>query len=452
MIDRNKLIEKYRKNLNTKMRTGEYIHPLLHSIIGDTMGDNGKNLIVDKTNMSEFVSHYGKPVYADDDGLTDDKGFKLIYPFPNKNRDGHVSIPISVKDTFNEYGYVANSEYLYKMHAYLEKPVIAQMESYLIQNEYKLPIFIDKNIDIADIKKISVNGIELEIDNTYADDFYKDSSNKASDYMGYYAYERSIYGDAYVPNVMMKNTIVNGATGRHLKYIVSNYTEYSSGNVVKNINYSSMMWDSLCLASREMCRHLTWHEWNDMRNAKSPYYPLPIQVTFEYMTDSASFSEMLKNNFNMNFIGYMIIRTFRGSHQFPRPGYLNDSMSNKISNPFATHNLQNEDYLRAFTTNIRVPRSVPSIIITDNNDRTTKHEIKFIPPQWYKSDVKLNLVHAQPPKLTDISIFPKTEGAVCNMTIYKNIDKDNFLKSLDMNAFLLPAERSVMEWHSYDIL
>ena len=130
---------------------------------------------------------------------------------------------------------------------------------------------------------------------------------------------------------------------------------------------------------------------------------------------------------------------------------MNDSMGSKISNPFATHNLQNEDYLRAFTTNIRIPRSVPSIIITDNNDRTTKHEIKLIPPQWYKSDVKLNLVHAQPPKLTDISIFPKTEGVICNMTIYKNTDKDNFLKSLDMNAFLLPAERSVMEWHSYDI-
>ena len=451
MVDRDKLIKKFKDNLNMKMRVGEYIHPLIHAIIGDTMGDNGRNLIVNKTNPTELASHYNKPVYTDDDGFTDNKGFKIIYPSPNKNREGHVSIPISVKDTFSEYGYVANSEYLYKMHAYLERPTISQIDSYLIQNEYKIPLFIDKSINISNIKKISLNGIEVEIDNMYSDDFYKDSTNKAQMYTGYYAYDNDIYGAAYSSNSMNKVTLINGATGRHLRYIVSNYTEYSSGNVLKNINYSSMIWDSICLASREMCRHLTWHEWNDMRNAKSPYYPLPIQITFEYTNNRPTFDNSIKNNFNMNFIGYMVIRTFRGSHQFPRPGLVNNSMGEAIMNRFATHNLQNEDYLRAFTTNIRVPRNVPSIIITDINDKTTKHELKLIPPQWYKSDVKLDFVQAQPPKNTDISIFPKTEGVSCAMSIYKNEDRINFLKKIDMNAFLLPSERSVMEWHSYDI-
>lgn len=451
MVDRDKLIEKFKRNLDMKMGTGEYIHPLLHSIIGDTMGDNGKNIIVDKTKPNEITSHYNKPVYADDDGLTDNKGFKIIYPLPNKNRTGDVSIPISVKDTFNEYGYVANSEYLYKMHAYLEKPIISQIESYLIQNEYKIPIFIDKSVNIGDVKKISVNGIELEIDNTYADDFYIDAKNKFADYMGFESYNRAIYGTAYTISGMVENVLVNGATGRHLRYTVSNYTEYTGGNVSKNINYSSMIWDSLCLASREMCRHLTWDEWNDLRNTKSPYYPLPIQVTFEYMSTNDTFDRMLKDKFNMNFIGYLVIRTFRGSHQFPKPGLENTSMEARIPNPFATHNLQNEDYLRAFTTRIRVPRSVPSVIITDVNDRTTKHELKFIPPQWYKSDVKLNFTQAQPPKITDIDIFPRTEGVITNMSIYKNEDRKGILKKLDMNGFLLPSERSVMEWHPYDI-
>ena len=126
-------------------------------------------------------------------------------------------------------------------------------------------------------------------------------------------------------------------------------------------------------------------------------------------------------------------------------------MDTKIPNPFATHNLQNEDYLRAFTTRIRVPRSVPSIIITDINDRTTKHELKFIPPQWYKSDVLFNLTRAQTPKITDIDIFPRTEGVIFNMSIHKNEDRKNVVSKLDMNGFLLPSERSVMEWHAYDI-
>ena len=80
----------------------------------------------------------------------------------------------------------------------------------------------------------------------------------------------------------------------------------------------------------------------------------------------------------------------------------------------------------------------------------------MVSPQWFKSD---QLLPSDTANFEDTAkVYPNCDGMVIAKTntyadnnIYtSNANVINYMKSLDMNAFLLPAERSVMEWHDRD--
>ena len=451
--------KKINNNLNSKMRVGTYVHPLFHSIVGDTLYSRGKN-IIDPTEYNasddELKERFGTtPVFID----TEDHNLKLKYKIPynefthtRSNKDW-VDIPISIKDTFYGLSYVANKEYLFKAHARITHPTM-QIHNYLIANEYKFPIFIkDDNIH-ENIKNISINNLEIEIDNTFSNNFY----HGANPYNGLQFPNMSpVY--RYVNRERKHN--INAHSGRHLRYTLASTCTFDTKNnnskVLSKVEYSSMVYDTLVHSNRNLSRHLTWDEWNDMRCARSPYYPLPIQVTFELnpkFERNPSYEMIYDNMYKQ--VGYIVVRTFRGHMLFRRPGDSGNYVGNDILNGFAIHDLKNDDYLSDFDILFRIPKNIPSIIFTTHEGQTHKRELLMVSPQWFKSDQLLPSDIAEPS--TSAKVYPDCGGVITARTsifnddnVYRsNANVINYLKTLDMNAFLLPAERSVMEWHNRD--
>lgn len=427
------------KNINTKMTAGTYAHPILHSMIGEHMVNHGKDIIkkYSESNAIFKIAPFKIDVNTGETGIT------IRYIKPNKeSTDANlVKVPVSVVKTAQEYGYVANSEYKFKLHADIAPIYVMQIESYLCVNEFRIPLYVesDNNISIRDARKVSINGIDLRIDNTFADNFYNDSLHKAEKYLDF------IEDTADSKYANIKDTsVINKCTGRHLRYLVSCFIENG-----RKINYSSMIWDTLCLSNRNLSRHLTWNEWNDMRRCISPFYPLPIQVDFEYERVEAVKDKTLQG-MNYKPVVNMVIRTFRGSSFFQRPGYDNSGIQSPIQTAISVHDMQNDDYLRAFYLTVSIPRNLPSIIITDGSGVTKKYELKLAPTKWKSGDIKLSLAE------NSIDIYPKTDGVSCTSMKIKETNREkgitNYMKNIDMNAFLLPSERSVMEWHEDDLM
>ena len=452
--------KKINDNLNSKMRIGTYVHPLFHSIVGDTLYSRGKN-ILDPTGYSaskeELTERFGTtPVFIDNV----DRSLKLKYKIPYGEFSGHtytnrdwIDIPISLKDTFYGLSYSANKEYLFKAHAYITHSSM-QTQNYLIVNEYKFPIFIKDDNTYRNIKNISINNMEIEIDNTFSNNFY---------------YGATPYSELQFPNMSpvyehddrYKNSNINAYSGRHLRYTLASTctfdTENSSSKVLNKMEYSSMVYDTLVHSGRNLSRHLTWDEWHDMRCARSPFYPLPIQVTFElYPTFNINYNYERIHNDIYKHVGYIVVRTFRGKILFQKPGYIGDSLDMKIKHMFSVHDLQNDNYLSDFDILFRIPKNIPSIIFTTHEGQTYKRELLMVSPQWFKSDQLLPTDMSGP---SDIAkVYPDCGNTVLTNTkileddnvVEKNTNVINYLKTLDMNAFLLPAERSVMEWHDRD--
>lgn len=432
------------KNINTKMAVGTYAHPILHSMIGEYMTNHGNN-IIKKYSESNAIFKTAPFKIDVNNAYTGETGMMIRYIKPNKELESAdtnlVKVPVSVVKTAQEYGYVANSEYKFKLHADIAPISIMQIESYLCVNEFRIPLYVesDSNISISNARNVSINGIDLRIDNTFADNFYDDSLHKAEKYLDFI---EETADDKYAN--IKDSSVINKCTGRHLRYLVSCFIENG-----RKINYSSMIWDTLCLSNRNLSRHLTWNEWNDMRRCISPFYPLPIQVDFEYERVEAVKNEVLKG-MNYKPVLNMVIRTFRGSSFFQKPGYNNSSIQSPIQTALSVHDMQNDDYLRAFYLTVSIPRNLPSIIITDGSGVTKKYELKLAPTKWKNGNIKLSLAE------NSINIYPKTDGVSCTSMKIKETNREkgitNYMKNIDMNAFLLPSERSVMEWHEDDLM
>nr|DAR93352.1 MAG TPA: hypothetical protein [Caudoviricetes sp.] len=451
--------KKINNNLNSKMRVGTYVHPLFHSIVGDTLYSRGKN-IIDPTEYNasddELKERFGTtPVFID----TEDHNLKLKYKIPynefthtRSNKDW-VDIPISIKDTFYGLSYVANKEYLFKAHARITHPTM-QIHNYLIANEYKFPIFIkDDNIH-ENIKNISINNLEIEIDNTFSNNFY----HGANPYNGLQFPNMS---PVYVHANRYRKHNINAHSGRHLRYTLASTCTFDTKNnnskVLSKVEYSSMVYDTLVHSNRNLSRHLTWDEWNDMRCARSSFYPLPMQVTFELnpkFERNPSYEMIYDGMYKQ--VGYIVVRTFRGQMLFRNPGGSGDYVGYDIPNRFSIHDLKNDNYLSDFDILFRIPKNIPSIIFTTHEGQTYKRELLIVSPQWFKSDQLLPSDIAEPS--TSAKVYPDCGGVITARTsifndddVYRsNANVINYLKTLDMNAFLLPAERSVMEWHNRD--
>lgn len=455
--DKNK---KLNDNLNSKMRIGTYVHPLFHSIVGDTIKNRGKDIMYTKsytTTKEELTERFWTtPVYIDGESHNLKLKYKIPYGEHSANHessvDDWVDIPISLKDTFYGLSYSVNKEYLFKAHACVRiRP--SQVESVLIANEYKFPIFIKDDKVHRNIKNISINNLEIEIDNTFSNNFYHGGNPDVLKFPN--------MSPIYNANNRYTKSNINAYSGRHLRYTLASVctfdTERNNSKILNKMEYSSMVYDTLVHSARNLSRHLTWDEWHDMRCARSPYYPLPIQVTFElnpkFDTDNSHkimYGDMYKR------VGYIVIRTFRGNMAFQKPGFKPAYVAESISNHFSTHDLQNDDYISDFDILFRIPKNIPSIIFTTHEGQTYKRELLMVSPQWFKSD---QLLPSDTANFEDTAkVYPNCDGMVIAKTntfadnnIYaSNANVINYMKSLDMNAFLLPAERSVMEWHDRD--
>lgn len=459
--DKNK---KLNDNLNSKMRIGTYVHPLFHSIVGDTIRNRGKDILYAKsynTTNEELTERFGTtPVFID----AESRNLKLKYKIPYGEHNIHskstvddwIDIPISLKDTFYGLSYSANKEYLFKAHARIRFEH-HQIDNILIVNEYKFPIFIKDDKVHRNIKNISINNLEIEIDNTFSNNFYYVSNP-------FTALRFPNMSPVYDQDNGYRNSNINAYSGRHLRYTLASVctfdTDRNNSKILNKMEYSSMVYDTLVHSARNLNRHLTWDEWHDMRCARSPYYPLPIQVTFEL---NPTFDNVNSNNIiygdMYKCVGYIVIRTFRGKMSFQRPGHKASYVADMISNSFATHDLQNDNYLADFDILFRIPKNIPSIIFTTHEGQTYKRELLMVSPQWFKSDQLLpsdtsdstnfeNAAKVYPN--CDEMVIAKTNIFIDDNIYMSNANVINYMKSLDMNAFLLPAERSVMEWHDRD--
>lgn len=452
--------KKINDNLNSKMRIGTYVHPLFHSIVGDTLYSRGKN-ILDPTgygaSKEELTERFGTtPVFIDNV----DHSLKLKYKIPYGEFSGHtytnrdwIDIPISLKDTFYGLSYSANKEYLFKAHAHITRSSM-QTQNYLIVNEYKFPIFIKDDSTYKNIKNISINNMEIEIDNTFSNNFYFGGTPHSE-------LQFPNMSPVYEFNNRYKNSNINAYSGRHLRYTLASTcafdTENNGSKVLNKMEYSSMVYDTLVHSGRNLSRHLTWDEWNDMRCARSPFYPLPIQVTFElYPIFNISYNYERIHNDMYKHVGYIVVRTFRGKILFQKPGYIGDSLDMKIIHEFSVHDLQNDNYLSDFDILFRIPKNIPSIIFTTHEGQTYKRELLMVSPQWFKSDQLLPTDMDSPSDIAKVypdcgnTVLVHTKILEDDNVVEKNTNVINYLKTLDMNAFLLPAERSVMEWHDRD--
>lgn len=455
--DKNK---KLNDNLNSKMRIGTYVHPLFHSIVGDTIKNRGKDIIYTKsytTTKEELTERFWTtPVYIDSESHNLKLKYKIPYGEHSANHeptvDDWIDIPISLKDTFYGLSYSANREYLFKAHACVRiRP--SQTENVLIANEYKFPIFIKDDKVHRNIKNISINNLEIEIDNTFSNNFYHRGNPDVLKFPN--------MSPIYNANNRYTKSNINAYSGRHLRYTLASVctfdTKRNNSKILNKMEYSSMVYDTLVHSARNFSRHLTWDEWHDMRCARSPYYPLPIQVTFElnpkFDIDNSHkiiYGSMYKR------VGYIVIRTFRGNMAFQKPGFKQAYVAESISNHFSTHDLQNDDYISDFDILFRIPKNIPSIIFTTHEGQTYKRELLMVSPQWFKSDQLLPSDTANFEDTAkvypncDSMVIAKTNTFVDNNIYVSNANVINYMKSLDMNAFLLPAERSVMEWHDRD--
>ena len=451
--------KKLSDNLDSKMRVGTYVHPLFHSIVGDTLYSRGKS-VIDPTEYNasddELKERFGTtPVFIE----SVNHSLKLKYRIPynefkrqRSNKDW-IDIPISIKDTFYGLSYVANKEYLFKAHAHITHGNV-QIQNYLISNEYKFPIFIkDDNIH-ENIRNISINNLEIEIDNTFSNNFYYGNNP-------YTGLQFPNMSPVYEADNRYRKSNINAYSGRHLRYTLASVCTFDTKNnnskVLSKTEYSSMVYDTLVHSGRNLSRHLTWDEWNDMRCARSPYYPLPIQVTFELnpkFERNPAYERIYDNMYKQ--VGYIVIRTFRGKMLFQKPGNIGNYTESSIPYKFSTHDLKNDDYLSDFDILFRIPKNIPSIIFTTHEGQTYKRELLMVSPQWFKSNQLLPSDIGIPN--TSAKVYPDYDGTIIARTnvltddnIYtSNANVINFLKTLDMNAFLLPAERSVMEWHDRD--
>lgn len=459
--------KKLNDNLNSKMRIGTYVHPLFHSIVGDTIRNRGKDILYAKsydTTNEELTERFGTtPVFIDGESHNLKLKYKIPYgeygthdPNHEPTIDDWIDIPISLKDTFYGLSYSVNKEYLFKAHARVRFEH-HQVDNILIANEYKFPIFIKDDKVHRDIKNISINNLEIEIDNTFSNNFYYASNP-------FRALVFPNISPVYNHDNVYAHANINAYSGRHLRYTLASVctfdTERNNSKILNKMEYSSMVYDTLVHAARNLSRHLTWDEWHDMRCARSPYYPLPIQVTFElnptFDTDNSHkimYGDMYKS------VGYIVIRTFRGKMSFQKPGHKASYVNEDIVNSFATYDLQNDSYLSDFDILFRIPKNIPSIIFTTHEGQTYKRELLMVSPQWFKSDQLLPDDTENGAILEDTAkVYPSCDGMVIaktNIFIDDNIYTSdanviNYMKSLDMNAFLLPAERSVMEWHDRD--
>lgn len=455
--DKNK---KLNDNLNSKMRIGTYVHPLFHSIVGDTIKNRGKDIMYTKsytTTKEELTERFWTtPVYIDSESHNLKLKYKIPYGEHSANHepsvDDWIDTPISLKDTFYGLSYSANREYLFKAHARV-RIAPSQIESVLVANEYKFPIFIKDDKVHRNIKNISINNLEIEIDNTFSNNFYHGGNPDVLKFPN--------MSPIYNANNRYTKSNINAYSGRHLRYTLASVctfdTERNNSKILNKMEYSSMVYDTLVHSARNLSRHLTWDEWHDMRCARSPYYPLPIQVTFElnpkFDTDNSHkiiCGDMYKR------VGYIVIRTFRGNMAFQKPGFKPAYVAESISNHFSTHDLQNDDYLSDFDILFRIPKNIPSIIFTTHEGQTYKRELLMVSSQWFKSDQLLPSDTADFEDTAkvypncDSMVIAKTNIFVDNNIYTSNANVINYMKSLDMNAFLLPAERSVMEWHDRD--
>ena len=163
--DKNK---KLNDNLNSKMRIGTYVHPLFHSIVGDTIKNRGKDIMYTKsytTTKEELTERFWTtPVYIDGESHNLKLKYKIPYGEHSANHeptvDDWIDIPISLKDTFYGLSYSANKEYLFKAHACV-RFTSSQNDNVLVANEYKFPIFIKDDKVHRNIKNISINNLGL---------------------------------------------------------------------------------------------------------------------------------------------------------------------------------------------------------------------------------------------------------------------------------------------------
>lgn len=441
-----------------------------------------------------------------------DRGYLTGNDTGNDTAPMFIRIPIDIKSTRDNLSYQANKEYMSilntaicpyyydnigdmgygsmcdYMYSYLDKysgyiilkekglPTdeydISGLSDILFVNENRIPLFVytgntkENKERIADIfkrrKKISINNIEIEIDtflnNTKEENTINNKIRCHKEFKtrfgnrGFDEYSKvdNSGNYAYNVNVSAPTTycrINYPAAGRHCKYMLSNLSTFETvDNVVKtkkSVNHNSMVYDTLALSSRALSRHLTWEEWNDMRQGTSPYYPLPVQVTFEFKDIVSDVEAGDENYMNMPhsesllYVGDMVLRDFHGLFTYPLAGLdlkglieyrrglePKEWTAGDIGKFFENHDFHHPFH---FSTILRIPRNVPSLILTDSAGRTEYLELESV-----------QNAHTSNPR-TELKDVDNTTDNILS-----------YLDTLDPNGFLLPAERSVMEFHNFD--
>ena len=217
-----------------------------------------------------------------------------------------------------------------------------------------------------------------------------------------------------------------------------------------------MIYDTITLTSKYMNRHLTWEQWDELRRGISIEYPLPIHIEVNFY-DKVQYKQGWFTNIKDNIltkyyakIGEITLQTFRGNTLFVRPGNKIGVEADKTKNMLGVVDLRNDEYLKNFDVLFRVPRCAPTLVITLDSDSTIFKELKFIPESWYRSDCKLNYAYEMIHSDRAINKTYRYNKNDTRSDSYKEFQ--NFYSALNMTNFLLPAERSVMEWSYNDTI
>lgn len=460
--------DKIIKNWNLKMESGVHAHPLAYAIIGDNLPKNGKYTMDTNyysSTSEDAINRFSKtPVIIG----SDDK-LKLVYSNANTDTENatsstkgkyNINIPISVYDTYKELEYVANSEYLFKCS--FDAILNNNNQTDVFLNVYKrtFPIFIEINDDLyydklildKKIVKISLNGLEVDIDNVFSKEINIGENPKT--WLIDSVYQDIIeYGYGRFQEIGQFGN-QNQISGRHLSYQIMNLTKFDTKKT--SIDYSSMIYDTITLTSKYRNRHLTWEQWDELRRGISSEYPLPIHIEvniYDKVQYKQGWFTDTKDNILTKYyakIGEITLQTFRGNTLFVKPGSKPGVGAGDMPNMFSAVDMRNDNYLSNFDVLFRVPRGAPTLVISLENSITVFKELKFIPESWYRSDCKL-----------DYSYETLHGDRVVNKT-YRHHKSDNrsdsyvefqnFYSALNMSNFLLPAERSVMEWSYNDTI
>ena len=441
---------------NAEIATGSIPHPIINSIIGNTVPYN-ENIINAVSTSSEYDIGVGY--------LKEKNKLYLGARRPEELRTLNLEEKIEVRDTvlnriaiddiIEEQNNITEKEYMYTVDLGKEMPEDASVGPQhaafykavnnplldFVEYKYKIPLFINKN-ESEFLKNgiprnadgIKLFGLDMEFDNVFPEAVLK----VPEDFRKYYytptftyLHKARILPDTMQNSVMDASwfkdraksvpaayQLMNGFSGRHCKYQM---TAVKSKKRNKVLIHQDMIYDSLCHSSTNLHKVMGYNDWLKFmcggvlrrisiapvipstyygktagyHSAPAFIYPLPLNVQFEltYSDDPSSNIEIFKGSSYVK-IGDIVVRTYKGIRHFQSPNYRTLRDENITSTNFGA--MINGDlyvnHLRAFTIKINIPRNIPSLLVRSNNE-SHYVEVYSIPTTWQTSSEKLDILN-----------------------------------------------------------